>query len=226
MPKLIKPYTGVLKAQQVADGMNAAFTNATRLLADAKILFEQERFASACSLAILSIEESGKISILRQLAVATNETELKSAWRQYRSHGAKNVQWIVTQLIREGARKLDDFSAVFDENSDHPIVLDTLKQLGFYSDCYGSAVHWSVPAEAIEKSVVEWALLIARVVLPKRAIHLREVELWIECMKPHLHTRNARQALSEYFIRLQSEGLSDHQSEDIEAFIGIAPVKH
>ena len=56
--KAIERYEGKLSAAQIAAGMNAARRNATRLLGDAKLLMEAKRFPAACSLAILSIEES------------------------------------------------------------------------------------------------------------------------------------------------------------------------
>ncbi|MGM0985309.1 MAG: AbiV family abortive infection protein, partial [Pseudomonadota bacterium] len=49
----------------------------------------------ANSLATLSIEESGKVSILRAMSLARDEKELKEEWRRYRSHTNKNVQWIL-----------------------------------------------------------------------------------------------------------------------------------
>jgi hypothetical protein len=65
--KKLDSYKGKLSADQVAAGINAATKNAKRLSEDAALLFEAGRFPSAVSLAILSIEESGKASILRSL---------------------------------------------------------------------------------------------------------------------------------------------------------------
>ena len=36
-------------------------------------------------------------------------------------------------------------------DSDHPYVLDQLKQIAFYTDCLGDA-HWSIPDEVIDES--------------------------------------------------------------------------
>jgi hypothetical protein len=52
--------------------MNAANRNARRLVADAKLLLDAGRYPSAAALAALAIEESGKTSILRTLAVVKN----------------------------------------------------------------------------------------------------------------------------------------------------------
>lgn len=74
-------YQGRLSAAQIAAGMNAAENNARRLAEDAATLLGLGRFPTATALAILSIEEAGKVSILRELALARSEEELAAAWR-------------------------------------------------------------------------------------------------------------------------------------------------
>src|ERR1700712_243598 len=98
--KLSNPYAGPLSAGEIAAGMNAALRNARRLLYDAQLLFAAHRFPSACSLAILSIEESGKLPVLREIGVARDADEAKGAWKRYRTHQAKNVAWIIRDLIK------------------------------------------------------------------------------------------------------------------------------
>jgi hypothetical protein len=61
-------YRGKLSPKQAAEGMNAAAQNAKRLCEDAQLLFEARKFPTACALAILSIEESGKLPFLREIA--------------------------------------------------------------------------------------------------------------------------------------------------------------
>ena len=72
--------------------MNAARRNAQRLLADAKTLLGCERWPAACQLAILAIEEAGKVSVLRGISIAGDEEALKRLWRDYRSHTPKKAQ--------------------------------------------------------------------------------------------------------------------------------------
>ena len=50
--------------------------------------------------------------------------------------------------------KLDDFRSIFDDASDHPFLLDQLKQLGFYTDCLGQA-HWAIPANSIDEKLAK-----------------------------------------------------------------------
>jgi AbiV family abortive infection protein len=65
-----KGYSGPLDALKVAEGINAANRNAQRLATDARILLDVKRYPTAAALAALSIEEGGKSSILRGLALA------------------------------------------------------------------------------------------------------------------------------------------------------------
>ena len=115
--KKLDQYRGKLSPAQISEGMNAAISNAKRLAGDAELLLKERRFPSAASLAVLSIEESGKLSILRQLAVVQNDKKLIDSWKQYRSHTKKNVAWILPYLVKGGSRKLDDLKPIFDESS-------------------------------------------------------------------------------------------------------------
>ena len=126
LKRKLDSYKGKLTPQQIADGMNAALENAKRLVEDAKTLLNAGRFPTAASLAILSIEESGKLPILRSLALARNDGEIKETWKEYRSHTKKNAMWLLPQLVAQGARKLDDMRQLFDESSEHPYFIKHL----------------------------------------------------------------------------------------------------
>jgi len=138
--QLSKQYCGHLSTKQIADGMNASASNAARLAGDAKILLEKERYPSAASLAILSLEESGKVSILRELATAVGDNEVKDAWRRYRRHTEKNYLALLPDLVAKGSRRLHEFKECFlDDSLPDRVAYDTVKQLGFYTDCCGDA---------------------------------------------------------------------------------------
>ena len=126
-------HRGELSCAQIAAGMNAALGNAQRLWRDAALLAENGRTPSAVALAILSIEESGKVPLLRQLALAANVPERREFWNAYRSHLQKNTLWILGQLVAKGGRTLDDLRVIVDPDSDHPDILDNLKQLCIYT---------------------------------------------------------------------------------------------
>lgn len=146
--KKLQSYRGPLSATEIAAGMNAANANALRLVEDAELLLNSGRFPSAASLATLSIEETGKVSILRQLSIATSKEEVAATWKRYRSHTQKNVQWLLPDLVVKGARKLDDLLPLFEKHAEHPFLLDHVKQLGFYTDGLGSR-HWSIPSQVV-----------------------------------------------------------------------------
>ena len=181
--KKLDAYRGRLEPTQIAEGMNAALDNAKRLVGDADTLLQSAAFSSAASLAILAIEEAGKISILRALSVARSDADVSDAWKEYRSHTKKNAAWILPQLVAGGAKKLEDLRPIVDEMSDHPYVLDQLKQLGFYTDCLGKA-HWSKPAEVIDEELARMLVEIGRIFSQGSNHSEKEIELWIQHVGP------------------------------------------
>jgi len=181
--KKLDQFCGLLSPRQVADGMNAANRNALRLVEDAESLIERQRYPSGAAMAILSIEESGKISILRAIALARTQAEVKDEWSNYRRHTEKNRMWILTELAAKGARHLEDFRTLFDKESDHPFVLDQVKQIAVYTDCLGKA-HWSDPYNVIDEDLARNLANTARHLISKRQFTPKEIELWVKHLRP------------------------------------------
>lgn len=219
MNDLAPPYRGALSTLQVAEGMNAATQNASRLASDARLLLSNKRWPSASSMAALSIEESGKVVILRRFLTST-EDECRSLWKEYRSHTRKNLKWILPDLVAKGARKLDDFRPLFDKSSDHPLVLDTVKQLGFYSDCLGNG-HWSLPHDVVEEELAANIVATAELLASKRIVSVRELELWIKHMAPVFGTTAdaMKTGLVQWYAEMQSEGLAPTGENQMETFV-------
>ncbi len=213
-------FKGKLSADQVAAGINAAIQNAKRLADDASLLFKAGRFPSAASLAILSIEESGKVSILRSLALAKTNEDIADAWRDYRSHTKKNVSWLLPQLSAQGARKLDDFKSLFEESSDHPYLLDQLKQIAFYTDCLGGA-HWSIPQKVIDESLAKMLIHVAELLARNKHVSKTEIELWIKHIGPVWKRDPSwmKQALCNWYREMQDVGLAPAGENEMEKFI-------
>lgn len=211
-------YKGKLTAAQIASGMNAASENAHRLAADARLLVDAGRFPTAASLAVLSIEESGKVSILRALALARNDEELRESWKEYRSHTAKNLAWVLPDLVQQGARSLEDLRPIFDPSSDHPQVLDHVKQLGFYTDCLRNA-HWSVPDAVIDKDLAVSLVTIAEMFARKRRVTPEEITLWARHIGPVWKGPMAwmETALIEWHRAMKEAGLE--VKGDMERFV-------
>jgi AbiV family abortive infection protein len=218
--RTLTQYQGKLSPALVAAGMSAAARNAQRLFDDASILFEAKRFPSACSLAVLSIEESGKIAILRRLATAQSDEMRKPIWREYRNHQSKNLMWIVAELVRKGARTIEELRVIVDPTSDHPSLIDNVKQLGFYTDCCGDA-NWSEPHVVVEEALAKSILFAAKVLIPKREIPVREMELWIEHVGSYPSNSEAFEGIVAFYRAMQAEGLDCHTPEEIGVFLGL-----
>ncbi len=206
-----KQFRGLMSAQQIADGVNAALRNSRQLAEDARTLLVAGSHAAAASLAALSIEEEGKMSILRELALARDEGEAADAWRSFRNHSKKNTSWIIPLLAAQGARTFDDLRASTDPKSDHPAVLNRLKQRGFYTN-YSEDSGWSEPKDAVDKKfaefIVDWAERSARA---QREVTTEEMDLWIEYLGPVWRTDmdSMRQALALWADEMNKRGLSD-----------------
>jgi len=207
-PKHLHSYKGKLNYKQIVDGMNVANRNAIRLVEDSQILFDAKRYASAASLAILSIEESGKKGVLRRLALAINDEEISSVWKDYRTHTKKNILWLMPQLIAEGARRLDDFGSLFINEAEHPYILDQVKQISFYTDCLGKA-HWSEPSLVVDEKLAAFLIRIAKMLISDRETEEKEIELWVKHMGPVKGNNYGAQkeALLHWFAELKELGL-------------------
>jgi len=220
MKKKLDTYRGKLTPAQIADGMNAAAKNALRLSQDAASLVDNGRFPTGASVAILAIEEAGKVSILRALALAKTDAEAVEIWKDYRSHTQKNVTWLLPQLVTKGARKLDDLRLLFDETSDHPFVIDQLKQLGFYTDCLGNA-HWAIPSEVVDETLARMLVKISKTFTRDWVYTEKEVTLWIQHVGPvwKKDLSLMKQALINWYLAMQEAGLAPEGPNEMEQFI-------
>jgi AbiV family abortive infection protein len=148
--RVLQQYKGTLTPAQAACGINAAVVNARRLAEDAKLLLEARRCPSAASFAILSLEELGKCAILRELLAAPSDLLIQDCWQRYRRHTEKNYLALLPDRVRGGAKHLYDLRDLFSKaGKAERVTFDTIKQLGFYSDCCGTA-HWSMPSEVVD----------------------------------------------------------------------------
>ena len=220
MSDRLKQYKDRLSSSQIADGMNAANANAMRLVEDAKLLFDNDRLASALALAILSIEESGKPAILRSLALSKEGKDLKEGWKRYRSPRAKNTHWIAVDLILKGANKLSDFYPVADDEADHPHILDQLKQVALYTDCLGKA-HWSIPEQVVDKELTLKIIKIAEVFSERNKHTQEEIDLWIKHIGPsHKSSQSVQNdALLKWFNEMKEKGLISEGHIKFEEFV-------
>jgi hypothetical protein len=131
------------------------------------------------------------------------------------------VEWIIIELAMKGARTIEDLRPIFDRDSDHPDILNVIKQLGFYSDCYGNA-HWSEPHEVIDEKLARSIVLAAKVLVPKHDTSEREIELWIEHVGRHWAKPEMFAGAVAFQQALIDEGLSRHSIQEVRDFFGIA----
>ena len=219
MTDFAPPYRGELTVMQIAAGMNAATSNAVRLIEDADLLLANSRWPSAVSMAALAVEESGKVVILRRFLTAQKE-EIKGLWRDYRTHTRKNQNWVLPGLVSGGARKIEDFRIIADRESDHPLLLDTMKQLGFYSDCLGNA-HWSIPSEVIDQKLASELVKVAKILAPQRNISILELELWAKHVRPVWSgsVTQIKAAVANWYGDMQLFGLAPVGENLMHAFL-------
>jgi AbiV family abortive infection protein len=213
-----KDYSGPLAPEAVAKGINAANRNAQRLAADARILLDAERFPSAAAVAALAIEESGKTSILRGLALAKSRDKLRSEWRRYRDHRSKNGAWIMPALVAQGGRQLGDFRDVVERDGEHTALLNSIKQIALYADCYGDA-HWSEPGEVVDRELARSLVAIAEILCARKQVTHREIELWVEHLGPVWETPEMPAALLRWASAMYREGLTDSPPETFARFV-------
>jgi AbiV family abortive infection protein len=217
-------YRGELTVKQTVQGMNGALRNAKRLLEDAKLLLKEKRYPSASSLAVLAIEEYGKVQILRGVLAAKDAGTLKLRWKEYRSHQSKNIMWIMPLLKAKGAKTHADLDEIFDPQSDHPKVLDGIKQLGFYSDCFGKCRWWE-PGISITEKMAEGTVGIAGWLLEAEVeITEREMELWFEYLGD-FSTPDLEERTYALYEALSREGIFTGSMEKVAQFLGMVPPK-
>ncbi|MDX3913862.1 MAG: AbiV family abortive infection protein [Pseudosphingobacterium sp.] len=201
-----RQFTQKLSLKLATEISNGAIENAKSLYEDAKLLYDNEKYARAISLAILSIEESGKLSIIRSILLEDDSKEISKLWKSYRRHQDKNSMWIVPELIFKGATKLDDLRKVVDKNSDHFQILDDLKQLCFYSDVFTKG-KLSVPKNVANKKVAQSILDIAKINITDVSPTEESLEIWVKHLKPvwKQEMHKMKLALKNCYLELEAK---------------------
>ena len=216
--KNLKQYSGQLSVAQIATGMNHCQNNAARLLQAARTLYKAKDYATSVSLAVLAIEEAGKLPILRRMLTAVDEDEVRQCWKEFRSHCLKNGQAKFLACIQSTVR-LDDLRCTV-EKTDENQKLDDLKQIGFYVDCAGNA-EWMSPEGTINDEIAAALVLIASIVCSSgKPTRVRELELWKETVGtcPYGTLSEMKKQVVEWHRRMEEEGLSQ-QDLGFEKFV-------
>lgn len=226
--EFLRPYCGSLTPAQASEGVRAAIENARDLVVDAELLLERGRFARAAALAILAIEEAGKVPLIRTILAATSDAELKDAWKAYRDHRKKNVMADFAGVaVRSGKRglqefRIDDFAPLF-ENRVHAKAFDLVKQAGFYSECRPDAT-WSKPSDAISEGDARAFIRSAKLLCRDGHLSSYETERGLALWKEYATKRDStpRVAFARCVFAMWQEGLiSEQELTDMACFLGV-----
>jgi len=217
----IQQYKGRLSAAEVSLGINCARKNAQRVVGDADVLLGLGRYPSALALAVLAIEEAGKIPILRSLALARSDEEAKTDWRDYRKHTSKHRVWHSLEYAMKGARNLNDFARLFASDVERPAILDQLKQLAFYTDLLDKRLSWSMPTDVIGKDLATITVQSAKILAKGEEVTQREIELWMQHLGSVWKQSNEamEKGLADWYAALQAEGLKATGENEMRQFI-------
>ena len=206
--KNIKQYSGRLTVAQIAAGMNHCRDSATRLLQAARTLYEAKDYATTVSLAVLAIEEAGKLPILRRMLTVADDAEMRQCWKEFRSHCLKNGQAKFPACVNSTVG-LDDLRCTVEVTQENQ-KLDDLKQLGLYVDCAGDA-EWVSPIESITGEIAAAMVLIAAIVCSAGGLTtVRELEIWQETVGacPYGPLSEMKNQIVRWRRRLEKEGLA------------------
>ncbi|MCK4368901.1 MAG: AbiV family abortive infection protein [Dehalococcoidales bacterium] len=199
-------YKGKLNFKQIANGINAANRNAISLIEDAELLLKNKRYASAAALAILSIEESGKKSLLRGMSVLTKNKDIIDHWRDYRKHTKKNMMWLLPHFIAMGKWKFDDLKHLFSTGK-HAYMIEQLKQFCLYTDCIGE-IRWSEPSKFMNEELAEITLETAKLLKSDEEETVEDLRIWAKHFKKgmDMDMDDVRKASLHYFAELKERG--------------------
>lgn len=218
--KVLKQYSGPLTTAQASTGIQAALENARSLLSDAELLLSNERWPRAAALAILAVEEAGKIPLIRAILMDAKGDELSGSWKAYRTHTKKNTLSILPELVAKGARRLDDFKSLYDETSEHPQLLDAVKQIALYTDACG-VCHWSSPKAVIAPDFAKSLVRLAELLVGQSSHPFStaaELDIWVKHMKSVWRgsLKTMKKALLECYEEARRRGLLQGENPQAE----------
>lgn len=115
--------------------------------------------------------------------------------------------------------------AAADPSGEHTAMLDTVKQLALYTDCFNASPRWSEPNDAVDPDFAHAILSTAHMLNRERETIVRELELWATIVGPHYDKPTMIDALIRFQRQVHAEGLSTTSAEAMEAFVRGRPVE-
>lgn len=155
------------------------------------------------------------------MLVSDTETDRKRHWRAFRSHTAKNGLWLLRSFAAANPRPLfHQVAWLADADTDHARLADDVKQVSAYVDRYGEK-RWSEPSIVIDKELAESFLRAAEVLVPSGEVSVREMELWLQHIKPAMRTGRTTVAARAWNDAMVAEGLKQDDRANWAAFLGL-----
>ena len=109
-------------------------------------------------------------------------------------------------------------------DAEHTGMLDAVKQLSIYTDCFGDSARWSAPGDAVDLEFAPAILATARMLNSERQTTVRELDLWVEYVRPHYNKPTMPDAMLAFQRQLFNEGLTSTTPEALESFMRGSPV--
>jgi len=204
---------GALTPKEVARGIEVALQNAQELFEEAQLLFVHKHYARASSLAILSIEETGKVFLLPLLLTTSNGKHHRMIWKGLRDHKQKNSH-VSMQMTKGQKKPITKHSMPCRQSIDTwSNQLEDAKQVGFYTDCT-STKDWGLPSEAVGEELAQLMMRMASNSLTKyqglkKLQSLQYLELWARMMKGmmDMSSTQTEQALVRFYDEGEKNGV-------------------
>jgi AbiV family abortive infection protein len=86
-------HSGPLPVEQISLGISACIDNALDLFGDGLVLYNQKRYARALALLLTSLQEAGKVTLLRQMSLLSSKDQKRwsQLWKSFRDHETKDA---------------------------------------------------------------------------------------------------------------------------------------
>jgi AbiV family abortive infection protein len=147
--RALQRFCGTLTIEEIQEGIDVCFRNATSLCDDARLLFEHKRWSRSFALSIAVLEETGKVVVLHSMVEIPNSRPKvwKQHWHEARRHSMKTSYgrtptWHDELYSQIGAQFASDD---LDER-----LLERLRQGALYVDFDQDDRGWRTPDEITE----------------------------------------------------------------------------
>jgi AbiV family abortive infection protein len=151
---IVKRFKGVLTPKECAIGIEVCLENAGSLLQEAQILFEHGKNARANFLALTSVEELGKISILTALMITpdSQESSRLERWAEFYKHGEKFKNIVEFVFFMHW---VTDPNIKVNKVAQHPAITELARMASLYVEYSPRTKKWRNPNELIPKLTAE-----------------------------------------------------------------------